>query len=112
MKFFGSSKNKKNYNKLESTALKQEEIHFEEDPSLKQINAELKHLKKQRKKLTPPNLSQVCAGAFYMGVPAFPSFYYASSQNINSREIKSLDNQIDRLEEIKYKMMHPTLSPK
>ncbi|KTC85285.1 hypothetical protein [Legionella cincinnatiensis] len=106
MKFFGRSKNKKVYNNLEDKAQKQEVHH--EDTSLKQIDAQLKQLKKQRKRLTSPNIAQVCGGVLYMGVPVgIPPAYFAPN-NSNNREIASLDRQIDQLEETRYRMTHPS----
>ncbi|KTD14508.1 hypothetical protein Lgra_0539 [Legionella gratiana] len=109
MKFFGSRKNKQVYNKLEDKT--QKEV-YHEDTSLKQIDAELKQLKKQRKKLTPPHSSQICASSFFIGVPiGIPPSYFATNNNINHREIMSLDRQIDRLEEARYRIMNPSTAP-
>lgn len=110
MKFFGRSKNKKIYNKLEDGTQKKNEVHHE-DRSLKQIDAELKQLKKRRQKLTSPHISQFAASSFFIGVPvAIPPSYFAPT-NIHNREIMSLDRQIDQLEECRYRITHHSTSP-
>ncbi|WP_115712014.1 hypothetical protein [Legionella sainthelensi] len=109
MKFFGRSKDKQIYNKLEDKTQKQNKIHHE-DPSLKQIDAELKQLKSRRKKLTSPHVSQLAASSFFVGIPvAIPASYFATT-NVYNREIISLDRQIDQLEETRYRMTHPSTS--
>ncbi|QEY52733.1 hypothetical protein [Legionella longbeachae] len=110
MKFFGRSKNKTVYNQLEDGTQKQNEVHHE-DLSLKQIDAELKQLKKRRQKLTPLHISQFAAGSFFVGVPVAILPSYFATNNINNREIMSLDRQIDQLEESRYRITHHGTSP-
>ncbi len=93
LKFFGISKTKK--------------VHSEEDLELKQLDSQIKSLKKQRKNLTTPHVSNFPSGTFFMGVSvAIPNCYY-DIQPINYRELSSLDRQIDRLEEVRNQHIHP-----
>lgn len=93
---------------------KTKKVYSEEDLQLKQIEEELKQLKKQRKHLIPPNISQISSSAFFMGAPTIPSSYFNTDQNINSKELMSLDRQIDRLEETRHKIISntTTVSPR
>lgn len=87
---------------------KTKKVYSEEELELKQIEAELKQLKKQRKQLISPNITQIPTGVFFMGAPVIPASYFNTDQNINSKELMSVDRKIDRLIEAKHQIISNT----
>lgn len=44
-----------------------------------------RELKKHRKNTAPSNFSGVSRGAFFMGTPSFPAYYYNNQQKYNKQ---------------------------